>query len=159
MALPLVASSVRVAPPPIVYALALSKFITPTVCGAASITVRGAVMTEPKFATSPANIGTPPVQLDALYQLPSASRDHVGADKLNPLTAGRALPFWSNSAIAPPLKMNVLGTWIASGYHHTTPCPRLFGRFRTALRRSSSICCWPAGVEAHVAPVAAPFQG
>src|SRR2546423_1540348 len=89
--------AVGVAPPAIAYAWALSKWIARTVCDAATVTVRGAVTIEPKFATSPANIGTPPVQFDALYHAPSASIDHVGADKLKSLTAGRALSFWSNS--------------------------------------------------------------
>ena len=79
------------------------KLIVLTVSASFIVTVRGAVIAEPKLATLPVNIGTPPVQLLALYHVPSASRLQVGAEMLNALTAGSTLPLASNSAVSPPL--------------------------------------------------------
>src|SRR5690242_7452291 len=117
--------------------------------GALSVTVRGAVMTEPKLAALPANMGTPPVQLLALYHVPSPSMFQAGGETLISLIAASALPLASNSAVAPLCQTKVLGTGTASGYHQITPRPLPAGRFFTVLRMDARYCCWPAGVDAN----------
>src|SRR5687767_12926134 len=69
-----VASSVSVAVPPIVYLLALLKFIWPTVFAASTVTARGAVIAGPKFAILPAALGcVTGDQLPSVDQVPSES--------------------------------------------------------------------------------------
>src|SRR5437762_13673669 len=101
---PLLTWSASAFAPEIVYEIELLKLIAPTVWGLFIKIVRGAVMAEPKFAMLFANIGTPPVQLLALYQVPSASMLQVGAEMLNALSAGKASnPESSKRALAPAL--------------------------------------------------------
>src|SRR3954452_5210300 len=59
--------------------MGLEKLIAPTVCGASTKTVRGAVMTGPKFAVAPTPLGAvPPDQLAPVDQLPFALTFQVG---------------------------------------------------------------------------------
>src|SRR5436190_22642374 len=55
--------------PASVYLLGLLKLITPTVCGASTFTVRGAVMVVRKFAAAPTAFGGLAVQLLGSLQL------------------------------------------------------------------------------------------
>src|SRR4051794_26002824 len=69
-----VESSVKALLPAMVYLLALLKLIWPTVLGASTVTVRGALIAAPKLATFPAALGlVAGDQLLSVDQLPSAS--------------------------------------------------------------------------------------
>src|SRR6476661_8382395 len=51
--------------------------MVPTVCGASTVTVRGAVILLPKIAVAPAALGTPADQFAPTDQLPEASTFHA----------------------------------------------------------------------------------
>src|SRR6185503_9572534 len=66
-------------PAAMVYLLALSKLILPTVRSPSKVTVRGAVIAPRKLANATEELGTPPSQFAESAQLPSPSLIHCGA--------------------------------------------------------------------------------